>query len=431
VIPGADNGADYTVNNYEGAVYGEISLLDATVKSVNVVYAQLGQEIGVQDVVDTASKMGIRTPLGAFASAPLGTNPVNPLDMASAYGTLATNGQHHPPVAITKIVGPDGEVLFKDKSVSEQVIDPGAAYITTTALEQVVTRGTGVAAALGLGRPVAGKTGTAQEYRDAWFVGYTPDLVASVWIGYPEGQIEMKPSCLGSTSPCRVTRVLTSGGVTGGSFPAQIWNAFMLQALANVPASSFVQPDEGLTVVTIDTRNGCLAGKFTPAEFRATATYSAGTAPTETCTVKEDVARVPDVVGFSSVSDAVEVLEDAGFAVEQREEQSSSYPPGVVISQSPGGGSKALRGSTVTITVSSEDSGSADGSGRVVPSVLGLSEDDAEARLEAAGFEPRTITQAESSPGQAKKRRGQVWKQDPASGTEAPAGSAVTIYVNP
>ncbi|MEA2460839.1 MAG: penicillin-binding protein, partial [Actinomycetota bacterium] len=160
VIPGADNGADYTVNNYEGEAFGRISLLEATVNSVNVVYAQVGQEVGVDNVVETAEKMGIRTPLGAFASAPLGTNPINPLDMASAYGTLATNGKHHPPVAIKKIVDSHGEVLYRDESKPEQVIDPAAAYITTTALEQVVLRGTGVYADDGLGRAVAGKTGT-------------------------------------------------------------------------------------------------------------------------------------------------------------------------------------------------------------------------------------------------------------------------------
>jgi penicillin-binding protein 1A len=433
VIPGADNGADYTVNNYEGEAFGRISLLDATVNSVNVVFAQLGQEIGVQNVVDTAAKMGIRTPLGAYASAPLGTNPVNPLDMASAYGTFATNGSHHEPVAVKKIVGPGGKVIYKDKSISHQVIDASASYITTTALEQVVQRGTGVNAGLGLGRPVAGKTGTAQEYRDAWFVGYTPDLVAAVWMGYPEGQIEMKPSCLGATSPCRVTRTITSGGVVGGSFPAQIWNAFMLRALADVPATPFVPPSSGLTTATIDTRSGCLADKFTPAEFRAVGTFAPGTAPTHTCTAPGDVARVPNVVGFSSVSAAVSLLENAGFTVEQAHENSTSYPPGVVISQSPGGGEKALRGSTVTITISdgSSGGGTTGGDQATVPTVLGLTRTQAEANLRNAGFSPRTVTESESSPGQARKNSGRVWKQDPASGSQVPHGSTVTIYVNP
>ncbi|HEU4480261.1 MAG TPA: transglycosylase domain-containing protein, partial [Actinomycetota bacterium] len=284
VIPGADNGADYTVQNYEGSSYGPMTLLEATVKSVNVVYALLGQEIGVQNVVDTADEMGINTPLSAVASAPLGTNAINPLGMASGYGTLATNGIHHPPVAITRITDASGKVIYRDRSEGEQVVDPGAAYLATTALEQVIQRGT-AAAYGGIGRPAAGKTGTAQEYRDAWFVGYTPDLVASVWVGYPEGQIEMKPSCSvtfsGSREVCRPTRIQ----VTGGSWPTQIWQAFMLRALSDVAASAFTKPAASdIVTVAVDSRDySCLAGRFTPSEFRVSAQFAAGTEPTKTC----------------------------------------------------------------------------------------------------------------------------------------------------
>ncbi|MEA2497939.1 MAG: penicillin-binding protein [Actinomycetota bacterium] len=440
VIPGADNGADYTVNNYEGSAFGKISLLEATVNSVNVVYAQLGQEVGVQNVVDTAAAMGIRTPLGAYASAVLGTNSINPLDMASAYGTLATNGDHHPPIAIKRIVDPNGEVLYKDETELEpKVIDPAAAYITTTALEQAATRGTGVLAVAGLGRPAAGKTGTAQEYRDAWFVGYTPDLVASVWVGYPEGQIEMKPSCSGSVQPCRVTRTITSSGVTGGSFPAQIWNYFMLRALADIPASDFTIPAVELISVTVDNRNFCVASRFTPEENRETISFPEGTEPTKKCRVKEDLAEIPNVVGFASVSDAIELVERAGFEVETVDEYSDSYPPGVVVSMSPAGGSKALKGSTVSLGISTKDPsdagpGGGDGSDEnqaTVPSVLGLTRAEAEGRLQSAGFEVNAITEAESAPGQARKRSDRVWKQSPSSGSSAPRGSTVTIYVNP
>jgi serine/threonine-protein kinase len=207
----------------------------------------------------------------------------------------------------------------------------------------------------------------------------------------------------------------------------------MLRALADVPATPFVPPSSGLTTATIDTRSGCLADKFTPAEFRAVGTFAPGTAPTHTCTAPGDVARVPNVVGFSSVSAAVSLLENAGFAVDQAHENSTSYPPGVVISQSPGGGDKALRGSTVTITISdgSSGGGTTGGDQATVPTVLGLTRTQAEANLRNAGFSPRTVTEAESSPGQARKNSGRVWKQDPASGSQVPHGSTVTIYVNP
>ena len=231
-FPGADAGRDWRVCNYEGGDFGrELSLLEATVNSVNVVYAQLILEVGPEEGAELAQEMGINTPLIATPSMVLGSNPVNPLGMASAYGTFATNGTRHAPVAITRIVdSTTGETIYKDETEPERVLDPGVAYLVTTALEAVIDRGTGVRAQIA--RPAAGKTGTAQEYRDAWFGGYTPDLAAAVWVGYPEGEIEMKASCAGSSNPCRPTRVLSGSGVTGGSFPAEIWGDFMERALA-------------------------------------------------------------------------------------------------------------------------------------------------------------------------------------------------------
>jgi serine/threonine-protein kinase len=210
----------------------------------------------------------------------------------------------------------------------------------------------------------------------------------------------------------------------------------MVRAMANLPVMDFVQPDVDLVTVTIDTRSGCLATRFTPEEFRGEGVYTAGTEP-KPCKPPKELATVPNVVGFSSVPDAVRLLIDAGFDVEQVEEQNLTYPPGVVIAQSPGGGQKALQGSTVTVTISTrhatgdEGTNTTDENSATVPSVLGLTRAEAEANLRSAGFDPRTVTQAESSPGQAKKRAGRVWKQDPGSGSTAPRGSVVTIYVNP
>ncbi|MDP9068863.1 MAG: transglycosylase domain-containing protein [Actinomycetota bacterium] len=433
VFPGlGENGTDYKVQNYEGGSFGSsLSLLDATVNSVNVVYAQLViDDIGEEAVTDVAERMGISgyDPLLAVPSAVLGTNVVNPLDMASAYGTLAANGTHHPPVAITKITAPDGEVIYKDETEPEEALEPAAAYIATTALQQVIERGTG--ATYGdIGRPAAGKTGTAQEYRDAWFVGYTPDLVASVWVGYPEGSIEMKPDCTYSTQPCKPTRTITSGGVTGGSFPTQIWAAFMLQALSDVPASQFVAPEAGTVTVKIDSRTGCLATKLTPEQFVTEATFAEGTEPEESCPYEGEDTEVPDVVGFPA--DAAEgIVERAGFTVVRQAVGSSSYPPGTVVAQTPSGGSTATEGSTVTLSVATPGA-SGGGGATAVPDVLGQSESSAESELHAAGYDVRVVYQSESSPGQARKNRGKVWKQSPPSGTSAEPGSLVTIWVNP
>ena len=437
-FPGANNGADYTVHNYEGGNFGDkLSVLEATVSSVNVVYAQLIDEIGPEAVADVAEDMGITTPLcSTCLSTALGSNEVNPLDMASAYGTFAASGTYHPPFGITKIVDAAGEVLYEsgeDESLeAEEAIDPAVAYLTTTALEQVIIRGTGTRAQIG--RPAAGKTGTAQEYRDAWFGGYTPDLAAAVWIGYPEGQIEMKPSCSG-LNPCKPTRTISGSGVTGGSFPAMIWQQFMLQALSGVPADAFDVPTLGFVTRVIDSRRGdCLAGRFTPKEFRVEATFAKGTAPKEECRLGREGKEVPDVFGFP-VDDARSIVEEAGFVVETIQEYSGTYPPGTVIGQDPRGGERVPRGSTILLVVSTTDRSDQGPDGdkdtATVPDVLGLTWDEAEARLEDSGFKVKAIEEAESGKGRARKNSDRVWKQSPASGSQAERGSTVTIWVNP
>jgi penicillin-binding protein 1A len=282
-FPGANAGGNWHVCNYEESAFGQVSLLDATINSINVVYAQLILEVGADDVVETARRMGINTALSEVPSAALGTNPVNPLDMASAFGSLATGGIHHPPVAIKKIVdSTSGKVLFQDNTEPKRVLEPATAYLTTSALERVIEGGTGTGAQIG--RPAAGKTGTAQEYRDAWFVGYTPQLATSVWVGYPEGSIEMKDYCeVSDPAICRPTRIT----VAGGTWPASIWQDFMLDAVAGMEVADFDVPEGATITVTIDSRTGCLASSDTPDEFLVTEDFVIGTEPTGTCAPPE------------------------------------------------------------------------------------------------------------------------------------------------
>jgi penicillin-binding protein 1A len=345
-FPGADSGKPWRVQNYEGSEFGTVTLLEATIKSINVVYAQLILDVGSEKVVETATAMGIRTPLLAVPSAVLGANPVNALGMASAYGTFATYGLHHPPVAIKKILDRDGKVIYQDKTKPVQAIDPGVAYLATSAMKGVITGGTGTAAAGYLGgRPAAGKTGTAQEYRDAWFGGYTPNLAAAVWVGYPEGSIEMKTSCY--TGSCRPTRIQ----VTGGSWPTQIWGAFMQRALAELPAPDFEVPsNSNLVTVTIDTRTGCLASGSTPDLYRRSAYYVSGTEPKSSCAAP--TATVPPVVGMSA-GEAQSTLQSHGFNVEvvTKRGKGGRAGSGAVWRQSPSGGSEAAQGTTVTVWV--------------------------------------------------------------------------------
>jgi penicillin-binding protein 1A len=251
----AKAGEPYRPCNYEGSAYGKVSLLEATVNSINIVYLQLGLDIGIGKTSEMAERLGIRTGSGKkndllpIVSAPLGPQPVNPLGMASAYGTFANNGIYHLPVAISRIYDRRSQkTIFRAHGDGREVLDPGIAYTVTSTLEEVITSGTGVAA--NPGRPAAGKTGTGQEYRDAWFAGYTPQLSAAVWVGHPEGEIAMP-------------------GISGGTLPAPIWGTFMRNALADVPVRSFSVP-EGATLYEIDTRNGCPASESTPDAYLGT-----------------------------------------------------------------------------------------------------------------------------------------------------------------
>lgn len=264
-FPDPNEQEPWKVCNYGGAEYGEVTLREATKKSVNTAFARLIVDLGPKKVTKMARRLGVRSPLLAVPSAVLGTNTVNALDMASAYATLANEGKRHRPVAVTKITGPGGELLYEDGSSSKRVLNRGVSYLTTSLLEGVIQGGTGAAARIG--RPAAGKTGTAQEYRDAWFSGFTPNLSASVWVGYPGGSVSMKTSC-GSQGKgkCKRTRIQ----VTGGSWPAEIWKRFMSKAVKklDLPAASFDMPNKALTRVTIDSRTGCSAHGATPQSAR-------------------------------------------------------------------------------------------------------------------------------------------------------------------
>ncbi|MDQ3306163.1 MAG: transglycosylase domain-containing protein, partial [Actinomycetota bacterium] len=208
----------YELENFEGSAGGVLSLTDATRSSVNCAYVRLGKIVGLDKVADTASRLGITTPVNADLSMPLGTNEVLPIDMAGAYASFAADGMHYQPYLVDEVVDQEGTVLLTGASEGTQAISEAAARLTTEVLEGVVSGGTATRARFADRRPVAGKTGTTSAYSDAWFVGYTPQLSTAVWMGSPSGNVEM-------------TNV---GGVrvTGGSYPAKIWQAYMGPALA-------------------------------------------------------------------------------------------------------------------------------------------------------------------------------------------------------
>jgi penicillin-binding protein 1A len=219
------------------------------------------------------------------------------------------------------------------------VVNPAVAWQATQVLEKVVTSGTGTAA--NIGRPAAGKTGTAQQWRDAWFYGFIPQLSAAVWVGYPQGQISM------IYPRTRLSRVF------GGSYPAEIWHAFMAAVTPRMPVRDFQPPAGDFVTVDIDITQGCVATDATPSEFVREIQYVAGEEPTNLCDESDYVASgVPSVIGSSS-SVAFQVLEDQGFTVEQSVEETDSASTGTVIEQYPDPGTELEPGSTVTIVVAS------------------------------------------------------------------------------
>ncbi len=234
VLPDANAGEDWEVSNYNSGDEQLMDLVQATRKSSNTVYAQLMLEVGPANVVNLAEKIGIETPLPAVNSLTLGSGEVSVLDMATAYSTFARRGTHIEPTFITKVeqvVDGEVEVLFQAGSNGEEVMRSGDADQVNWILRQVVTGGTGTAADFGI--PVAGKTGTTQDYRDAWFVGYTPKLTTAVWMGYPDTDADGNP---------RFMTDVRGRDVTGGSFPAQIWRTFMQAATGGESHGSFVDP---------------------------------------------------------------------------------------------------------------------------------------------------------------------------------------------
>jgi penicillin-binding protein 1A len=215
--------AGYTVHNAEPALAGRMALAQATAESVNVYYAQLMARVGTSNAIRVARRMGITSPLRDYCSLVLGTENVTPLELASAYATLADGGVHCRPSVLARVTGPTGRLLFDGRPSCGRVLDPKLAAAAVGILRGVVQPGgTGFRAAVG--RPLAGKTGTTTNFADAWFTGFTPQLATSVWVGDPARQLPMADRFNG-------------GPVYGGTFPALIFHDYMAAALVGQPVA--------------------------------------------------------------------------------------------------------------------------------------------------------------------------------------------------
>ena len=220
----------WSPKNAGGSYSGTMTLSDALAHSVNTIAVQLADQVGTKNIIANAKKMGITT-LDAkddnLAMALGGlTKGVTPLEMASAYGTFANKGVHVKPTAIVKILDRNGNVLedastLEKEETKTRVMSEREAYEMTTMLEGVIDHGTGTAAAIG--RPAAGKTGTTDDNKDAWFVGYTPDIVTAVWIGDDTGSHSL-------------------GEIYGGTIPAEIWKDYMSSATSDESGGDFSAP---------------------------------------------------------------------------------------------------------------------------------------------------------------------------------------------
>ncbi|MBV8979954.1 MAG: PBP1A family penicillin-binding protein [Acidimicrobiia bacterium] len=231
-LPKADNGKDWEVSNFDNEGFGRLNLVDATAHSVNTVYAQLVAAIGPQNVIPTAQALGIRSPLDPVPSITLGTQNVSVMEMADAYLSFANEGMQTDPQVFSKITDATGAVLYDGKPHRTKALSRSQADVMNFTLSQVVQRGTGTGAQIGV--PVAGKTGTTEDFGDAWFVGYTPKLATAVWMGYPEGQSK------------KMTDVHGVHNVNGGSLPATIFNRFMTRAVHDprfANGGDFPKPD--------------------------------------------------------------------------------------------------------------------------------------------------------------------------------------------
>ncbi len=272
-------GGAFRVNDYDYKFKGLMTVRRAIEESRNVPAVKALRTVGAKQGLEMAEKLGITTLVTqgrrndtGLASALGGlTQGVKPLDMAVAFATFANGGVKLQPLAVLKVVDKDGNVLEETQPRREPVLTREVAYMVTDCLKGVMTKPWGTGRAAAIGRPAAGKTGTTSDWRDAWFVGYTPQLVAAVWMGY-DTQLTME-----------------KWRVTGGTYPARIWREVMGQACQGLPAQDWEKP-AGLVSVPVCSKSGKLPSPLCPEGDIAQELYRQGTEPTAACDVHVRVA---------------------------------------------------------------------------------------------------------------------------------------------
>ncbi len=239
---------EWTPENFGREYEGPMILKQALMKSVNAIAAQLVERVGPDAVIDAARRAGINSSLTSVYSLALGTSGVSPLEMASAFATFATGGVRHEPYWIQRVEDPLGRVLEEQIIRGQRTLDAGIGFQVVDMMRGVLTTGTGrIIRRMGFDLPAAGKTGTSDDFRDAWFTGFTPTLSVSVWVGY-DRNISM--------------RDVNGVGITGGRGAAPIWADFMIKATNGEPSREFTVPSE-IRFETVDPISGAVAGQWT------------------------------------------------------------------------------------------------------------------------------------------------------------------------
>ena len=411
----------WSVSNSEDSYLGPIDLKTATAYSDNTVFAQLTKIVGPANVAKAAKSLGIQSPLAAYLSIGLGTDLVNPLEMARAYATIANGGTRidgtvlkNEPRAIlgyrslarpfsTKSVHPNTEVPQQEMSSND-------AAIVTSLLENVVSYGTGKRAALP-GRVAAGKTGTTENYGDAWFVGYTPQLAVAVWVGYPNKLVSMDHLYHGQP-------------VMGGTYPALIWKTFMESAFTYLektdpsgqwqpeyfpnPSYPYVSPKQVVwrgDKLMLD--NGNCRGSFS-------LEYFSGSGPVSVAPCKPNEVDVPNVVGLKlDAAKSRLALQPLNTEVLYQKAKPLQRP-GVVIRQIPKKGTLSSYDNVIVVLAKPVNG--------LVPDVVGLNLADARAKLKSLGLRL-------SAGAFVHGRSGSIVAQQPRAGGAAKPGMTVTLFL--
>jgi 1A family penicillin-binding protein len=259
-------------SNYDGSYEGEVSLRHALVRSRNIPTVRLASAVGIDDVARTARAAGVAAPMDETPALALGTVAMSPLQLATAYTTFATLGKTAEPRFVLRVEDEDGRLLWQPEArTARHGLDPAVAYIVTDILRDAVNYGTGTGVrAAGYRGVAAGKTGTTNNATDAWFVGYTPDVVGAVWIGYD------RPSSLGSAA-------------TGGGFAAPVWGRIMRQMYADRPAAQAWRPPHNIVEYRIDPYSGLVLqdGCEPRGITSATEIFIVGSVPATACPYRD------------------------------------------------------------------------------------------------------------------------------------------------